>query len=190
MLEEFLASGTLNLVFAGVVLTSFIFSVIVLLGAEVGDGLDFDFDVDADVDTGFNFISVSPFALAIFGATFGLTGLIARLWLEMGAIPSIVWGVGVGVVIGGAAQAFFIYVLSPSKSSHFTLIDDAIGREVEVIITIPGKGIGKIAYDNVSGRVTLGARSTSGKQISRGEFVIIDRISGRVAAVTPVEKNG
>lgn len=185
MLQEFLASGTLNLVYAGVVLVSFIFAVVSLLGAEVGDALDFDFD--ADTDAGFDFVSVSPFALAMFGAAFGMTGLITRLWLDMDVIPSVLWAAGAGILIGGAAQVFFLYVLSPSKSSHFTLADDAVGREVEVIITIPGSGLGQIAYDNVSGRVRLGARSVTGKQIKSGTFVTIEKITGRVAVVRPVE---
>lgn len=185
MLQEFLASGTLNLVYAGTVLVSFIFAAVSLFGAEVGDA--FDFDVDADADTGFDFISLSPFALAMFGAAFGLTGLITRLWLEMNVIASVLWAVGSGIAVGAAAQIFFIYVLSPSKSSHFNLADDAIGREVEVIITIPGNGLGQIAYDNVSGRVTMGARTSSNKQIKRGEFVIIEKVTGRVAIVRPIE---
>lgn len=189
MLREFLASGTLNIVYAGVVLTSFIFAVITLLGAEIGDALDFDFDVDADADTDFDFISVSPFALAMFGAAFGMTGLVTRLWLEMEAVPSILWAAGVGIVVGGAAQAFFIYVLSPSRSSHFSLADDAIGREVQVIITIPGNGLGEVAYDSVGGRIKLGARSATGKQVKRGQTVKIERITGRVAVVSPVDSS-
>ena len=128
MLQEFLASGTLNLIYAVLILISFIFAVITLVGAEVGDALDLDIDVDVDADTGVDIASVSPFALAMFGATFGLTGLITRIWFEMGAIPSILWAVGIGIVIGGLAQVLFIYVLSPSRSSHFSLADDAIGR--------------------------------------------------------------
>ena len=188
MLQEFLASGTLNIVYAGVVLTSFVFAVVTLLGAEFGDALDFDLDLDADADAGLDFISVSPFALAMFGAAFGLTGLITRLWLEMDTIPSILWAVGAGILIGGVAQAFFIYVLSPSKSSHYNLADDAIGREAEVIITIPGNGMGQVAFDNVSGRVTLGARGSANKQIKRGTIVIIEKITGRVAIVRPIEE--
>jgi membrane protein implicated in regulation of membrane protease activity len=188
MFQEFLASGTLNLVYASMVFISFVFAVITLFGAEFGDALDVDIDLDADTDGVFDFISVSPFALAMFAATFGMTGLITRLWLGMEAIPSILWAVGLGILIGGVAQALFLYVLSPSKSSHFSLTDDAIGREVEVIITIPDNGMGQIAFDNVSGRVTLGARSAEDQQINRGKFVIIERITGRVAVVRPVEK--
>jgi membrane-bound ClpP family serine protease len=187
MLQEFLASGTLNLVYAGVVLTSFIFAVVSLLGAEVGDALDFDFDVDADADVDFDFVAVSPFAMAMFGAAFGMTGLITRLWLEMEAVPSILWAAGVGIVVGGVAQVFFIYVLSPSKSSHFSLADDATGREVQVITTIPGNGLGEIAYDSAGGRIKLGARSATGKQIKRGEMVRIEQVTGRVAVVRPIE---
>lgn len=186
MLQEFLSSGTLNLIYAGVVLISFIFAVLSLLGAEVGDALDFD--VDADADTGIDFVNISPFALAMFGAFFGLTGLITRLWLDMDTIPSVLWAVGVGLVVGAVSQALFIYVLSPTKSSHYSLAEDATGREAEVIITVPGSGLGTIAFDNVSGRVTLGARSATGRQIKSGQFVRIERITGRVAIVRPVDE--
>lgn len=182
MIEELFASGTLNIVYTAVVAVSFIFALISLLGAEVTDALDFDIDADGDV----GFVSISPFALAMFGAAFGLTGLITRIWLDMDPIPSILWASGMGFVVGIVAQAFFFYVLSPSKSSHFRLQDDGIGREAEVIITIPQDGLGTIAFDNVSGRVTLGARSATNQPIARGKFVTIERITGRVAVVRPV----
>lgn len=183
MLEGLFSSGTLNLVYTIVFAISFIFALISLVGAELGDVLDFD--VDADSEGIFDFVSISPFALAMFGAIFGMVGLITRLWLDMEPIPSIIWSAGSGIVIGAAAQAFFIYVLSPSKSSHFSLMDDAIGREAEVIITIPGKGLGQIAFNNISGRVTLGARSSTGKKINNGDLVTIEKIVGRVAIVRP-----
>lgn len=189
MLSEFLASGTLNLIYAGVVMLSFLFALLTLIGAEIGDMFDFDFDADVDGDGVFDFISVSPFALAMFGAGFGLTGLIARVWFEVGQAVSILWATGFGVLIGAVAQAFFIYVLSPSKSSHFSLADDAVGREVEVVITIPGSGLGQVAYDNVSGRVKLGARSLTGQPIKSGSFVVIERVNGRVALVRPADES-
>lgn len=186
MLEELFASGALNLVYAAIALLSFIYALITLIGAEIGDALEFDMDVDGD--SGVDFISVSPFALAMFGSTFGLVGLITRLWLEMEAIPSVLWSVGAGVVVGALSQAFFIYVLSPSKSSHYSLQQDAIGREAEVITTIPGSGLGEIAFNNVSGRIKLGARSVTGKKIGYGDVVVIERIVGRVAFVRPADE--
>lgn len=181
MLEVLFSSGTLNLVYAIVFAISFVFALITLVGAELGDILDFD--IDADSDGIFDFVSISPFALAMFGAIFGMVGLMTRLWLEMDPIPSIIWSAGAGVLIGAGAQAFFVYVLSPSKSSHFSLDDDAIGREAEVIITIPGKGMGQITFNNVSGRVTLGARSATHQKINNGDLVTIEKIVGRVAIV-------
>ena len=181
MLEALFSSGTLNLVYTIVFGISFIFALISLLGAELGEVLDFD--LDADGDGIFEFVSISPFALAMFGAVFGLVGLITRIWLEMDTIPSILWSTGAGIAIGIAAQAFFFYVLSPNKSSHFSLMDDAIGQEAEVIITIPDKGLGQIAFNNVSGRVILGARSASGQEINNGDVVTIEKIVGRVAIV-------
>lgn len=186
MLEELATVGTLVIVYAIVLLISFVFAVLTLVGAEFGDALDVD--IEADIDSGLNFVNISPFVLAMFGAAFGLTGLITRLYFEMGNLPSILWSTAVGLLVGFAAQALFVYVLSPSKSSHYSLNTDATGREAEVIITVPADGLGTIAFDNVSGRVTLGARSASGEEIRRGTFVIIERITGRVAVVRPSDK--
>lgn len=186
MLEEIFASGTLNLVYAGIVIVSFLFALVSLLGAEIGETLDVAFDVDGD--TGFDFINVSPFALAMFGTAFGMVGLITRVWYDMEPIPSLLWAVGLGAVIGGAAQAVFIYVLSPSRSSHYRLQNDAIGRDAEVITTIPEDGLGEIAFNNVSGRVKLAARSSAGGAIPYGNVVVIKRIVGRVAYVQPAEE--
>ncbi len=183
MLDALFASGTLNLVYTIVFGISFVFAVISLLGAELGDILDFD--VDAETDGIFSFVSLSPFALAMFGSIFGMVGLVTRLWLDMDTIPSIIWSALSGLVIGAAAQAFFIYVLSPTKSSHFSMTDDAVGREAEVIITVPSSGLGQIAFNNISGRVTLGARSATGEKINNGDLVTIEKIVGRVAIVRP-----
>jgi membrane protein implicated in regulation of membrane protease activity len=185
MFEDFFSSGALNFVYAAAVIVSFVFAIVTLLGAEFGDALDFDADVDAD--SGVDFLSISPFGLAMFGAAFGLTGLITHLWFDMNAGASLVWAVVVGLGIGVLAQALFLYVFSPSKSSHYSLAADAVGRDAQVIITVPNEGLGKIAFDNVSGRVTLGARSATGKRIVNGEAVRIEKVTGRVALVRPVD---
>ena len=184
MLNEFLSSGTLNIVYASVLLISFVFTLLSLLGAEVGEALDFDFDFDSD----FDFISISPFAISIFGAFFGLVGLITRLWLEMSTIPSLLWATAVGLGGGIIAQIFFIYVLSKSVSQTYSLQEDAIGRSAEVTVTIPKSGLGSIAYNNQTGRITLAARSESGKAISVGSIVTIEQVSGRVAIVKTADK--
>lgn len=186
-MQELSSFGALGCVYALVAFVSFLFAVLSLVGTEFGDALDFD--ADADVDTGVDFASVSPFALAVFGATFGLVGLITLIWLEMDALPSILIAAVSGLVVGGLAQVLFIYVLSPSKSSHFSLENDAVGREAEVTVSIPAKGQGQVAYNNVSGRVNLGARSATGEKITSGEIVVIERIVGRAALVRPIERS-
>jgi membrane protein implicated in regulation of membrane protease activity len=185
-MEIFGFSG-LQCVYALVALLSFLFAVVSLIGTEFGDVLDVGADVDADVDAGGGFANVSPFALAVFGATFGLVGMITSVWAEMEPIPSILIATASGLVVGGLAHVLFLYVLSPSKSSHFSLQEDAVGREVEVTISIPAEGRGQIAYNNVSGRVTMGARSATGEKISSGNTVIIEKVSGRNAVVRPVD---
>lgn len=186
MIEELSSWTALSCVYAVVALVSFLYAVVSLVGAEVGDALDLDVDVDADADAGFDFAAVSPFALAVFGATFGLAGIITSIWFGVESIPSILISAGSGLVIGGAAQVLFIYVLSPSKSSHFSL-QEAEGQEAQVTVSIPEGGQGQVTYNNVSGRVNLRARSATGKKIPSGEFVIIEKISGRNAVVRPLD---
>lgn len=183
MFEEFFSSGALNFVYAAAVIVSFVFAIMSLLGAEFGDAIDFDADVDTD---GIDFLRISPFGLAMFGASFGLVGLITSLWFDMSTGASLFWAIVIGLTIGVLAQLLFLYVFSPSKSSHYSLTADAVGRDAQVIITVPTDGLGKIAFDNVSGRVTLGARSATGKQIVSGEAVRIEQVTGRVALVRPV----
>jgi hypothetical protein len=176
----------LDIVYASIVVISFIFAFLSLIGA----GLDqvIDFDVDADGNGPFDLVGISPFSAAVFGSAFGLTGLITHLWFEMEAIPSLLWAIGVGILFGGVAQVIFLYILSPSKSSHYKLERDAIGREAEVTLGIPSDGLGQISYTNVSGRVRLGARSETGKEIRTGNLVTIKKIVGRVAIVGPSEQ--
>ncbi|MFN2106478.1 MAG: hypothetical protein ACK2U5_14605 [Candidatus Promineifilaceae bacterium] len=183
MLQEFFSNGALNLIYVAAVLISFVFTMMTLFGTGIGDAFDFDLDADIDADADFDFLSISPFALAMFGAAFGLTGLITRIAFTMGAAASLFWATVIGLIVGSLAQGLFLYVLSPSKSSHFSLADVAAGREAEVIITIPAEGLGTVAFDTMSGRVTLGARSSSGKQISKGQAVLIEKVNGRVAVV-------
>lgn len=185
-MENLFSFSALNCVYASVALISFLFAVVSLIGAEAGDFFDFSSDIDVDVDGGFDLTSISPFAMAMFGATFGLVGLLTSIWLEMEALPSIIAATVSGLIIGAIAQVLFIYVFSPSKSSHYSLQQDAVGREVEVTTTIPADGLGQVAYNNVSGRVTLGARSSEGTEIAVGKLVIVERIVGRVAQVKPV----
>ena len=183
MIQDFFSSGALNLIYAAAVLISFVFAMMTLIGAGVGDVLDIDFDADIDADADIDFLNISPFGLAMFGAAFGLTGLITRVGFDMGAASSLFWATVFGLIVGALAQVLFLYVLSPSKSSHYSLADVASGREAEVIITIPAEGLGTIAFDTVSGRVTLGARSSTGKQISKGQSVFIEKVNGRAAVV-------
>ena len=186
-MQEIFSISALNLIYAAAVFLSFVFAMLALFGAGIGDAFDIDLDAGVDAagpaETDFDFLSISPFALAMFGAAFGLTGLITRFAFDMAAAASLFWATVFGLIVGAMAQVLFLYVLSPSKSSHYSLADVAVGRDAEVIITIPAEGLGTIAFDTVSGRVTLGARSAAGKEIAKGQPVSIEKVTGRVAVV-------
>lgn len=189
---EIITSDSLVLIYAILLALSLVFVVLNLIGADLGDAFDFDLDLDFDVDIeaeadpGFNFPSISPFAIAVFMASFGAFGIFTRLGMGMTQIGSIGVSMFVGLLFGAAAQALFVYVLSPTKSSHFSLADDAEGRRADVIVSIPANGKGTITFDNASGRLTLAAQSKSGQPINTGKSVIIEKIVGRVAHVYPI----
>jgi membrane protein implicated in regulation of membrane protease activity len=187
MLEEFFSSSALNIVYGVILLISFIFAVLSLLGSDVGDAVDLDFEGDFDAADSAGFLNLSTFSLAMFGGAFGLTGLITHISLGMSAGASIFLASLFGLLVGILAQVIFFYILSPTKSSHYSLSDDAVGREAQVIVSIPSEGLGTVAFDNVSGRVTLGARSLTGKQIHTGDAVDIVQVTGRIALVRPIE---
>ena len=182
---EFLQNDPLSAVYAALLAVSLLFVVLSLLGADATDALDLDVDLDIDSD-GLDVPSVSGFAIASFLASFGAIGLVTKVGMGRAAVPSALSALIAGVVLGVGAQALFIYVLSPTKSSHFSLADDAIGRRADVIVSIPEGGVGKIAFDNPSGRVTLGARSTSKEPIRSGQAVIVEKVVGRVAHFHPL----
>ena len=101
-------------------------------------------------------------------------GAVNAAAFDMNAAPSLFWATVIGLIVGTLAQVLFLYVLSPSKSSHYSLADVASGREAEVIITIPAEGLGTIAFDTMSGRVTLGARSALGTAGVRPRKAAVD----------------
>ncbi|HSH01662.1 MAG TPA: hypothetical protein VLL52_04025 [Anaerolineae bacterium] len=184
MMDDLIATGTLNVAYAGMLMLSIVFTLISLLGVGAGEALDFDMEIDTDGS--FDFISVSPFALALFFATFGAMGLVTRLGLGMEAVQSLVVATVAALAVGIMGQAFFVYILSPTVSSNFTL-EDLVGREAEVVTTIPADGRGEIGINNASGRLKLAARSTDHESIAVSSIVVIERLSGRLAIVSPVE---
>ena len=193
VLSDLFGDNILNVIYAAALLIGVIYALFLLffqgIGSALGD-LDVDFDVDTDVDfdtdAAGEAAGVSMLAIASFISAFGAFGLIAVTLLGASGVASLIAALLGGLVMGLAAQAFFVYILSPTVSSevHQTRL---IGMAAEIITPIPSCGIGQIALVVEGSRMTYSARATTqGEAYARGTPVRIERIVGSVAYVTSI----
>jgi membrane-bound ClpP family serine protease len=192
-MQDWVGGSTLNCVYAGAVGAGVLFSIMLLVADGLGDifhGLEgiFNFgDVDGHDIGGGEGHGISMISIATFVTTFGAGGLITTIGFEANAITSLVVAIIGGVVFGGLAQMFFIYVLSPTTNS---VVNNATleGKIAEVITPVPKDGMGQIVLVAQGGRVTYSAQSYNGEPLRRGTEVRIEKIIGNVATVTPTSE--
>jgi membrane protein implicated in regulation of membrane protease activity len=192
---DLFGDNPLNIIYAVSLLIGVLYSGILLLGHGIGDalgdiGLDFDMDADLDLDMDFDSdadaVGISLLAIASFITSFGAFGLGSSA-LGAGIGLSLVSALFGGVVIGIAAQLFFMYILSPTISSEVRQAA-LIGQVAEITTPIPKNGVGQIALIAQGSRMTYSARTTSkGEMVTRGTPVRIERIVGNIAYVSKLD---
>jgi len=188
----------INIVYAGALLIGVIYSLFLLFFHGIGDALgDLDFDLDADVDMGdidlvdadgaAEATGVSMLAVASFVSSFGAFGLLAVTLFDAGTVVSFIAALFGGLMIGIAAQFFFLYILSPTISSEVRQAS-LIGMTAEITTPIALGGVGQIALVAQGSRVTYSARTTNAElALGRGTPVRIERIVGGVAYVSAID---
>jgi len=125
-------------------------------------------------------------AIASFISSFGAFGLIAVTLFDAGTVTSLIVALVGGILIGIAAQLFFLYILSPTISSEIQQTK-LIGMVAEITTPIPANGVGQIAFVAKGSRVTYSARATeTDLSMSRGTAVRIERIVGGMAYVSEI----
>lgn len=159
------------------------------LGGLFDFGHDFDLSADADLDVdighdGAEVSGLSMLAISGFVTAFGAFGLASVYLLNAGAVISLLAAVTGGVLVGGAAQIFFINVLRPTASTNIEL-STLKGKRADVTVPIMGGGQGQVATIISGQRVTLSARVSDKGDIARGTIVTIDSIRDGVAYVSP-----
>ncbi|MBN1286505.1 MAG: hypothetical protein JXB47_13990 [Anaerolineae bacterium] len=183
--------NTLNCIYGLLLGAGFIYSLLLLFGSDLlGDiGIDLDLDLDHDIDLdldgdgGHEAMGISTIAIASGVTTAGAVGIIIRA-LGLAEATSLVAAILAGLIVGGLAQVFFIYILKPTTNTSYST-DKLIGSSAEVITPIPEGSVGQIAVVASGSRVTLGARTTDGSSIGRGMTVRIHKVMGGVAYVYP-----
>jgi len=149
-----------------------------------------DFDL-GDIDT-FDVGSVevspiSPITISTFITTFGAVGIIARQLFGVSGPFSLLWSIVGGAVLASAMFLFYSRFLIGSQGSSEVRVSQLVGLTAEVIAPIAADGVGEIAVVAQGSRVTYPARSSQGVTIKRGTLVVIDRMLGTQALVSPKE---
>lgn len=202
IVNDVFGDNPLNIIYAGALFIGVVYSAFLLFFQGIGDvlgDLDFDMDMDVDVDMDLDAdldldsdgaheaVGVSTLAIASFISAFGAFGLIAVTLFDAGTIASFVAALFGGIVVGIAAQVFFLYILSPTISSEVrqTML---IGQVAEITTPIPANGVGQIAFVAQGSRVTYTARASDEQTMfTRGTPVRIERLVGGIAYVSKLD---
>ncbi len=190
---DIFGDSVLNIVYALALLIGTIYAIFLVFFQGIGDvlgdldiDLSADVDVDLDADAAGEATGVSVLAIASFISSFGAFGLIAVTLFDAGTVTSLIVALVGGILIGIAAQLFFLYILSPTISSEIQQTK-LIGMVAEITTPIPANGVGQIAFVAKGSRVTYSARATEADlSMSRGTAVRIERIVGGMAYVSEI----
>lgn len=144
-------------------------------GGDLDAGFEGDIDLSpGDTDASFNLLSLQ--SLSAFFLMFGLTGL-ALVSADYGTIWTILGGVIAGI--------FTIWVVSIIFSSMKRLqadgtivINNAIGKEGTVYLSIPAKGRGKVSVSVQGSLKIFDAISVNNIEIKTGEMVKVVDVTG------------
>ncbi len=191
-LSDLFSGSLLNIVYAAALFIGVVYAFFLLFFQGIGDALgDFDLDLDGDLDVDTDgaseAVGISMLAIASFVSAFGASGLISVTLLGAGRAVSLILALGGGLIIGLLAQLMFMYVLSPTISSEIRQAK-LVGMTGEITTPIPANGVGQIALIAEGSRITFSARSTKhGEVVPRGMPVRVERISGNIAYVSPLD---
>jgi hypothetical protein len=174
---------SIGLLYVSVLVVGFLYSVVSVLAGWISDlGGDFHVDASGHLDAG-HISPISGTTLATFVTGFGGGGVVAHYWLRWGLLGSLGLAIGAGLVVAAAAFAILDLLFRETQAGSEFAVAETVGREAEVITTIPAGGIGEIAYIMRGQRESSSARSTDGEAIAKGSSVVIDRVSGPTAFV-------
>lgn len=125
---------------------------------------------------------LSPVTIATFATAFGGTGLV----LDRIGLPgflSVLLAAAAGGMIAAAIFYLFYRVFRRTQSTSGVSARQAIGREAEVIVTIPENGVGEIAYVLGGRRFNAPARAEDGTGLQCRSSVVIVSRTGAVFVV-------
>ncbi len=128
----------------------------------------------------------ATYSLGLGAIVFGGAGLIAQLLFRLEPATGVIIALGLGLVVSLIAMALLAWLPARGRALEALIDFDATGRRARVVIPIPANGLGEITFRNGDEVVNLGARSSFNQSIAVGETVVIERVTQRIAVVTPL----
>jgi hypothetical protein len=126
---------------------------------------------------------VSGTTIATFITGFGAGGIVADYLLVWPFGAGLLVATGSGLLLAAAAYLVLDLIFSQTQAGSEHTVEDAVGREAEVITSISANGTGEIAYLIRGQREQAPARSVDGASIPRGRLVLIEKMTGQTAYV-------
>ena len=158
--------------------------ILMFLGGDHGDGGgdgdvgDLHHDGLADSDVSFKILSLQ--GITAFTMMFGLVGLAITRTLPMGSVGKLISLAG-GAVAGFVSVWVVAWIFDLMKNLQSTgelNIEEAIGQEGKVYLTIPANDTGKVQV-TVRGSLKIYDAVTDGEhEIPTGERVVVERVIG------------
>ena len=175
---------TIGAVYLGLLVVGVVYALMTAAMGWLSDlgGTDVHVDASGHFDVGHPH-PVSGTTIATFITGFGAGGVVAHYLLRWPFGWGLLVATGSGLLLAGAAYLVLDLIFSQTQAGSEHSIDDAVGREAEVITPIPAGGAGQIAYVIRGQREATPARSTDGAPIARGRVVVIEKMIGQTAYV-------
>ena len=170
---------TLGAFYLGLLVLGFAYAAIAGLAGWLSDLGDGDVHVDASghLDAGHPH-PISGTTVATFVTGFGGGGVVAHYYLEWPPLGSLGVAVATGLAVAAAAFAVLELIFSQTQAGSEFAVEEAVGREAEVITAIAAGGVGEVAYLARGQREQGAARAADGAAIAKGSVVVIEKVMG------------
>jgi membrane protein implicated in regulation of membrane protease activity len=143
-----------------------------------------DFDAHhSDSDVGFKLLSLH--GITSFLMMFGLVGLALYRQSRMGILVSMIGAVIAGLVAVWVIGKLFVFITS-LKSSGTIAIENTVGAQGKVYLTIPENGAGRVLINVNNSLREYDATSNDNKGISTGTPIRVVWVDGNVLVVESI----
>jgi membrane protein implicated in regulation of membrane protease activity len=170
---------SIGVVYVGLLILGTVYALLTgLMGwfSDLGNG-DVHVDASGHLEAG-HAHPISGTTVATFITGFGGGGTIAHYLLGWSLLGGMAAAVVSGLVLAGAAFAVLELIFQQTQAGSEFAVEEMVGREAEVITTIPAGGTGQVSFAAKGQREIASARSTDGSEVPKGSRVTIDGVTG------------